>query len=63
MQQYILYGMQHLPRGERPIKANLGLRAKHAFAEVQQKTQQLRAGLVSNREFLNQIKAHGLQKI
>ncbi|WP_372626938.1 tryptophan halogenase family protein [Arsukibacterium sp.] len=61
--QYILYGMQHLPRGERSIKANLGLRAKHAFAEVQQKTQQLRAGLVSNRELLNQIKAHGLQKI
>ncbi|WP_445425844.1 tryptophan halogenase family protein [Alishewanella sp. HL-SH06] len=61
--QYILYGMRHLPTSKRPIKANLGLRANQAFAEVQQKTQQLRAGLVSNRELLNQIKAHGLQKI
>ncbi|MDP5035728.1 MAG: tryptophan 7-halogenase [Alishewanella sp.] len=61
--QYILYGMRHLPSSERPIKASLGLRANQAFAEVQQKTQQLRAGLVSNRELLNQIKAHGLQKI
>jgi flavin-dependent dehydrogenase len=61
--QYILYGMQHLPRGERSIKAGSALRANHAFAEVQKKTQQLRAGLVSNRELLNQIKAHGLQKI
>ena len=61
--QYILYGMQHLPGSERPVKASLTLRANQAFAEVQQKTQQLRAGLVSNRELLNQIKAHGLQKI
>jgi tryptophan halogenase len=61
--QYILYGMRHFPNGERPITASSGLRASHAFAEVQQKTQQLRAGLVSNRELLHQIKAHGLQKI
>ncbi|PKM18254.1 MAG: tryptophan halogenase [Gammaproteobacteria bacterium HGW-Gammaproteobacteria-15] len=61
--QYILYGMRHLPRSGRPIKPGSDLRARQAFAEVQQKTQQLRAGLVSNRELLNQIKAHGLQKI
>lgn len=61
--QYILYGMRHLPTGERPLKTSLAVRANHAFAEVQQKTQQLRAGLVSNRELLHQIKAHGLQKI
>lgn len=61
--QYILYGMRHLPKRERLIKTSLALRANHAFAEVQQKTQQLRSGLVSNRELLNQIKAHGLQKI
>lgn len=61
--QYILYGMRHLPHSERTLKTGLEARANHAFAEVQQKTQQLRAGLVSNRELLNQIKAHGLQKI
>lgn len=61
--QYILYGMHRLPSSERPTNSNLSLRANQAFAEVQQKTQQLRAGLVSNRELLNQIKAHGLQKI
>lgn len=61
--QYILYGMRHLPKCERSLKANSEARANHAFAEVQQKTQQLRSGLVSNRELLNQIKAHGLQKI
>ncbi len=61
--QYILYGMHQLPRFARPIKPNLALRANQAFAEVQQKTQQLRAGLVSNRELLRQIHAHGLQKI
>lgn len=59
--QYILYGMRHFPASERPNKASL--RANQAFAEVQQKTQQLMAGLVSNRELLQQIKAHGLQKI
>lgn len=61
--QYILYGMRHLPLSGQPIKSNSALRARQAFAEIQQKTQQLRAGLVSNRELLNQIKAHGLQKI
>ncbi|KKO46005.1 tryptophan halogenase [Arsukibacterium ikkense] len=61
--QYILYGMQHLPGSARPLKASSEVRANHAFAEVQQKTQQLRAGLSSNRELLNQIRVHGLQKI
>ena len=61
--QYILYGMRHLPQSKKAIKANSGLRANQAFTEVQQKTQQLRAGLVSNRDLLSQIKAHGLQKI
>ncbi|MDX5407053.1 MAG: tryptophan 7-halogenase [Chromatiaceae bacterium] len=61
--QYILYGMHRVPTGARVLKANLQLRANQAFAEVQQKTQQLRAGLVSNRELLQQINAHGLQKI
>ena len=59
--QYILYGMRHLPVSERPNKANS--RANQAFAEVQQQIQQLRAGLVPNRELLHQIKTHGLQKI
>lgn len=59
--QYILYGMRHLPTSERPSKANL--RANQAFAEVQQQIQQLRASLVSNRDLLHQVKAHGLQKI
>ncbi|MCC5853544.1 MAG: tryptophan 7-halogenase, partial [Alkalimonas sp.] len=59
--QYILYGMRHLPRNERPNKADL--RANQAFAEVQQQIQQLRAGLVPNRDLLHQIKTHGLQKI
>ncbi|MBU1308309.1 MAG: tryptophan 7-halogenase [Gammaproteobacteria bacterium] len=61
--QYILYGMRQLPASRPPLKAGSGLRAQQAFTEVKQKTQQLRAGLVSNRELLNQIKAHGLQKI
>lgn len=61
--QYILYGMRALPKCSRPVKAQLTQRAQQAFAEVQQKTQQLKAGLVSNRELLSQIKAHGLSKI
>lgn len=61
--QYILYGMRHLPKTKRVVKSSLTQRAQHAFAEVQQKTQQLKAGLISNRELLNQIKAHGLPKI
>lgn len=62
--QYILYGMRALPNLEqRAITTAQGLRAQQAFAEVQQKTQQLRAGLPSNRELLQQIQAHGLQRI
>ncbi len=64
--QYVLYGMQFSPDVIPPrekVKATEVMRAEELFSENFQLTQRLLTVLPTNRDLIEKIKKHGLQKI
>ena len=62
--QYVLYGMGFRPQAALvPRKSDDAKRADRFFRESADLTRKMLAALPANRELINQIKRHGLQKI
>ena len=62
--QYVLYGMGFRPAGRETIRRSDDAHtAERYFQESAQLTRKMLAALPSNRELINQVKRHGLQKI
>jgi hypothetical protein len=61
--QYVLYGMGFRPDRERITRRDSTSNADGYFREAAELTQKMLRGLPSNRELIDHIRLHGLQKI
>ena len=61
--QYVLYGMGFQPdRRVSPRQADDTAAAENCFLESARLTRKYLAGLPSNRELINLVKSHGMQR-